>query len=558
MHKVLSKAQQIGAELVVRTLEMQGVTHVFGVPGAKIDAVFNALVDSTIETVVCRHEQNAAFIAGGIGRMTGKAGVAIATSGPGVSNLTTGLATANSEGDPVVALGGAVDTSEALKQIHQTMDAVSILKPVTKFSATVGAPDQVSEILANAFRAAESGRPGASYVNLPKNVMTGPCAHEPLPAPVFAGLGPADGAAIKEAARLINAASNPVVLLGMLASKPANAEALQAFIGKNNLPVVGTFQAAGAVGALLFDNFGGRVGQLANQPADRLLESADLVITVGYDPVEYWPPLWNATSKRKIIHIDVLPADLDNCYSPYVELTGDIGQTLQALTLHLKRPQKPALSSGLLETISAQRKLLSKEASARGGVPIHPLRLVYELQQFLGSDVTVCLDMGSFHLWIARHLYSFRPRQVLISNGQQTLGVALPWGIAASIVRPAEKILSISGDGGFLYSAMELETAVRLKANIVHMVWIDGTYDMVATQEKLKYGRTSGIDFGPIDYVKYAEAFGATGLMIDKADDIARVMKTAFDTQGPVIVGVHVDYRDNHELFEMLHEDSIQ
>jgi len=558
MHKVLNKTQQIGAELVVRSLEMQGVTHVFGVPGAKIDAVFNALVDSTIETVVCRHEQNAAFIAGGIGRMTGKAGVAIATSGPGVSNLTTGLATANSEGDPVVALGGAVDTSEALKQIHQTMDAVSILKPVTKFSATVGAPDQVSEVLANAFRAAESGRPGASYVNLPKDVMTEPCTHEPLPAPAFAGLGPANGAAIKEAARLINAASNPVVLLGMLASKPANAEALQAFIGKNNLPVVGTFQAAGAVGALLFDNFGGRVGQLANQPADRLLESADLVITVGYDPVEYWPPLWNGKSKRKIIHIDVLPADLDNCYSPYVELTGDIGQTLQALTLHLKRAQKPALSSGLLETISAERKLLSKQAAARGGVPIHPLRLVHELQQFLGSDVTVCLDMGSFHLWIARHLYSFRPRQVLITNGQQTLGVALPWGIAASIVRPAEKILSISGDGGFLYSAMELETAVRLKANIVHMVWIDGTYDMVATQEKLKYGRTSGIDFGPIDYIKYAEAFGATGLMIDKAEDIGRVMKTAFDTQGPVIVGVHVDYRDNHELFEMLHEDSIQ
>src|SRR5260370_34340980 len=173
MHKVLNKAQQIGAELVVRTLEMHGVTHVFGVPGAKIDAVFNALVDAKLDTVVCRHEQHAAFIAGGIGRMTGKAGIAIATSGPGVSNLTTGLATANSEGDPVLALGGAVATSESLKQIHQTMDAVSILKPVTKFSATVGAPEQVSEVLANAFRAAEASKPGASYVKLPQDVMTG-------------------------------------------------------------------------------------------------------------------------------------------------------------------------------------------------------------------------------------------------------------------------------------------------------------------------------------------------------------------------------------------------
>jgi acetolactate synthase-1/2/3 large subunit len=551
------KQKQTGAQLVVRVLEAQGVTHVFGIPGAKIDAVFDALVDSKIKTVVCRHEQNAAFIAGGIGRMTGKAGVAIATSGPGVSNMTTGLATANSEGDPVVALGGAVATEEALKQIHQTMDAVSILKPVTKYSATVGAPDQINEVLANAFRVAESGRPGASYVNLPKDVMTAPCAHEPLPAPAYAGLGPADGAAIKAAARLINEASNPVVLLGMLASRPANAQALQTFISENNLPVVGTFQAAGAVGAMMFGNFGGRVGQLANQAADRLLESGDLVITVGYDPVEYSPPLWNSKNARKIVHIDVLAADLDNCYSPYVELTGDIAQTLQALTPQLHRAQKPALSSDILETISTERKMLRKEAAARGGTPVHPLRLVYELQQFLGNDITVCLDMGSFHLWIARHLYSFKPRQILISNGQQTLGVALPWGIAASIVRPAEKVLSISGDGGFLFSAMELETAVRLKANVVHMVWIDGTYDMVAVQEKLKYGRSSGTDFGPIDYIKYAEAFGATGLMIDTPDNVVPVMKKAFAVAGPVIVGVHVDYRDNHRLFEMIKGDSI-
>jgi acetolactate synthase I/II/III large subunit len=185
------------------------------------------------------------------------------------------------------------------------------------------------------------------------------------------------------------------------------------------------------------------------------------------------------------------------------------------------------------------------------------LRLVHELKQFLTSDVTVCLDMGSFHLWIARHLYSFRARQVLITNGQQTLGVALPWGIAGSLVRPSEKILSISGDGGFLFSAMELETAVRLKANLVHMVWIDGTYDMVATQEKLKYGRASGIDFGPIDYIKYAEAFGATGLMINTPNDVAPMMKKAFDTAGPVIVGVYVDYRDNRQLFEMIRGDGI-
>src|ERR1700752_3120594 len=199
----MSKETKTGADVVVETLEAQGVTHVFGVPGAKIDKVFDRLRDSSIKTVVCRHEQNAAFIAGGIGRMTGKAGVAIVTSGPGVSNLVTGLATANSEGDPVVALGGAVATSETLKQLHQTMDAVSICKPVTKFSATVAAPDAIGEVVANAFRAAESGRPGAAYVNLPKDIMAAPVAHEVLPPPAFYGPGPADGAALLEAARLI-------------------------------------------------------------------------------------------------------------------------------------------------------------------------------------------------------------------------------------------------------------------------------------------------------------------------------------------------------------------
>ena len=548
--------QQTGAKLVVRTLEAQGVSHVFGIPGAKIDAVFDALVDSKIKTVVCRHEQNAAFIAGGIGRMTGKAGVAIATSGPGVSNLVTGLATANSEGDPIVALGGAAPTSESLKPVHQSLDGVSVLRPVTKYSVSVGSPDAVGEALANAFRAAETGRPGAAYVNLPKDIMAAPCAHDVLAPPKHSGLGPADSAAIAEAARLINAAENPVVLLGLLASKPANAEGVHEFIGRCKLPVVGTFQSAGALSAHLFENFGGRVGQLANQPADELLDSADLVITVGYDPIEYPPSEWNRTNPRKLIHVDVLPADLDNCYRPCVELQGNIAATLNQLTSLVKRAHRSALSDKLLRQIMSHREELATAAAELAGKPIHPMRLVHELQPFLNTDVTLSLDMGSFHLWLARHLYSYNPRQILITNGQQTLGVALPWAIAASIIRPAEKVLSISGDGGFLFSAAELETAVRLKQNIVHMVWIDGSYDMVGVQEKVKYGRTSGVDFGSVDVVKYAEAFGATGLMIRSPEEITPVLKRALDYhKGPVLIGVHVDYRDNHKLFEMVKED---
>jgi acetolactate synthase I/II/III large subunit len=379
-----------------------------------------------------------------------------------------------------------------------------------------------------------------------------------LDLPFKSGLGPANPDAIAEAGRLLTAAQNPVVLLGLLASKPANAEAVRAFLEYNKLGVVGTFQSAGAVGEHLMESFGGRVGQIANQPADRLLASADVVVTVGYDPVEYWPPHWNKGNGRKIIHIDVLQPDLDAEYCPYIELTGDIAQTLAALTPLVNRRGRSALSDHILQAISAERAHFTKEAALKDGTPIHPLRLVSELQKVLETDVTLCLDMGSFHLWLARYLYSFRARQVLISNGQQTLGVALPWGIAASLVRPHEKVISISGDGGFLFSSMELETAVRLKCNLVHMIWIDGTYDMVAEQEKIKYGRSSGCDLGPVDPVKYAEAFGATGMMIRTPDEIAATLKKAMAIAGPVIVGVHVDYSDNHKLFEMVDERSIQ
>jgi acetolactate synthase I/II/III large subunit len=551
------KKPKSGADIVVQTLQQRGVEYVFGVPGAKIDKVFDSLIDSKIKTVVCRHEQNAAFIAGGIGRMTGKSGVAIATSGPGVSNLVTGLATANTEGDPIVALGGAVQLSDRLKKIHQTMDSVSLCRPVTKYSAEVDSPESVSEVLTNAFRSAESDRPGAAFVSLPMDIMVAPAKCDVLAPPAYSGAGPADIAAIKEAARLINQAERPVVLLGLLASKPQNAVAVHELIESGKLPLVGTFQAAGAVSMSLFSNFAGRVGQINNQPADEILAAGDLVITIGYDPVEYWPSIWNKGNKRPIVHLDALPADIDNSYSPSVELVGDIASTLRLLTPLVSRSALESSVKRLLEKIAKDREELARSSAVLSGTPVHPLRIVAELQKMLTPDTTLCLDMGSFHLWMARHLYSFRARQILISNGQQTLGVALPWAIAATLVRPAEKVLSISGDGGFLFSAMELETAVRLKSNLVHMILIDGSYDMVAEQEILKYDRPSGTDFGPVDPVKYAEAFGAKGLMIQSPDQIPSVLKQAFDTSGPVLVGVHVDDRDNRKMFEQFDERSI-
>jgi acetolactate synthase I/II/III large subunit len=539
-----------GAQVVVDALERHGVRHVFGIPGAKIDKVFDTLAASSIRTVVCRHEQNAAFIAGGIGRLTGKAGVAIATSGPGVSNLATGLATATSEGDPPLALGGAVPVAQGLKQVHQTLQAVEMMKPVTKFSAGIAAPEAIGETMANALRAAESDRPGAAYVNLPRDIMEGDARCAALDVPSSPLYGPGSAASLDEAARLIAGARRPVVLLGLLASRPANADAVRALLRKTGLPVVGTFQAAGAVASDLYAHFAGRIGQTDNAPGDELLAAADVVVTIGYDPVEYDPSLWHRRRQARIVHIDAARADIDNHYSPAVEVLGDVAASLEQLAARMGACAASPDVERFFARLAAERAAHLAADAGRGGVPVHPLRIVSALREVVTDDVTVCCDMGSFHLWIAHFLQSFRARQVLISNGQQTLGVAMPWGIAFCLVRPHEKTLSISGDGGFLFSAMELETAVRLKLNLVHMVWIDGSYDMVGVQEQAKYARTAGVDFGAVDVVRYAEAFGATGFMIDSPDRIVPVLRRAFEIPGPVLVGVHVDYRDNHLLFE--------
>jgi acetolactate synthase-1/2/3 large subunit len=549
-------ARQSGADLLVKSLEAQGVQYIFGIPGAKIDKVFDTLVDSTIKTVVCRHEQNAAFIAGGIGRMTGRAGVALVTSGPGCSNLVTGLATANSEGDPVVAIGGAVPLADRLKQIHQSMDTVSLFRPITKFSAEIDSANSVSEVIANAFRAAESGRPGAAFVSAPKDIMAGPADSDILTPAKPEMLGPADADATMSAARLINGAKRPVLMLGLLASERNAAQAIRGLVANTKIPVVCTYQGAGVVSRELFDHFGGRVGLFHTQLADKLLDAADLVISVGYNPIEYEPGLWNGDLRRELIHIDIIRADIDRHYRPQLELIGNIAATIRALSNLLER-RTVSPHSLLLKEIAHERLLFDQRAAALNGTPIHPMRIVRELQALLSDDMTLCLDMGSFHIWLARHLYSFRARQILMTNGQQTLGVGLPWAIAACLVRPTEKVISISGDGGFLYSAMELETAVRLKCNLVHLVWIDGAYDMVGFQEVAKYGRTSGIDLGPVDVVQFAEAFGAKGLRIETPGQITSTIKKALEMSGPVIIGVPVDYRDNHKLMEMVHFSAL-
>ena len=545
-----------GAEFLVKALEAHGVTHVFGIPGAKVDSVFTALLDSPIQLVLCRHEQNAAFMAQAFGRLTGRIGVCLATSGPGVTNLVTGLATATTEGDPVLAIGGEVPLDDRFKHTHQSLDAISLMQPVTRFAQSALNVHDLPEVLGNAIRAAEQGRPGAAFLGLPKDVGLASIDEDPNAGwgqPIQQGACHPNG--LKEASRIISGLKRPVLLLGMQASDSHNGEILQNYVRCSGLPYCATFQGPGRWVAP--EQYVGRVGLFRNQPADALLDAADGVICIGFDPVEYDPSLWNSGRSRPIVAVDVQAADQDRAFLPEVELIGDLAETLKAMSA------LPAIALAddfrqLQTTAAAELQATAAEGLSMGGsAPVHPLRLVHEISAVTSADTTLCLDVGSHYIWMNRYAQAERARQVLVSNGQQTLGVALPWAIAAGMVRPDSPVISVSGDGGFLFTATELETAVRMGSRFVHVIWNSHSYNMVEFQEQAHYGRVSGIQLGDYDVVKFAEAFGAKGYTINHADELGPVLREALTQPVPALINVPVDYSDNIRLMQHVHQQFI-
>jgi acetolactate synthase-1/2/3 large subunit len=544
------------AQRVVETLAAYGVRYIFGVPGAKIDSVYDALADGGPELVVCRHEQNAAFMAAAVGRLTGTPGVALVTSGPGTTNLATGLITATTEQDPMVAICGAVQRPDRLKRTHQSMDAVAALKPFTKYTGEVNDPDNVPEAIANAIRIALTPPRGAAAVVLPADVLaatTSAAIIEPSPVPA---LGPAPADRITQAVNLIRAAQRPVLFVGLRVGEPEPCAALRELLAVTDLPVVETFQAAGVVSRELEDHFVGRVGLFRNQPGDIVIGHADVLVTVGFDPVEYDPRLWNSDPARTLIHIDEVPADIDNHYQPALELRGDIAATLTELI-------RPLTGLRLNDAVSAhcatqRTALVNIDEEARNrpqtGIGLNPAAVVLKIRDLIDDDATVACDVGSHYIYMARHFRVYRPRRLLFSDGQQTLGVALPWAMAAAMVRPGTPVVSVSGDGGFLFSAQELETATRLGLSFTHVIMRDNAYNMVAFQEQLKYGRTSGVQLGDYDIPHYAAAFGAKGIRVSGMTEFENAFKQSLTEPGVTIIDLLVDYSRNTELFAELHD----
>ncbi|MGO3610786.1 MAG: acetolactate synthase AlsS [Enterococcus gilvus] len=545
-----------GAEIIVNSLENHNVPFIFGIPGAKIDGVFDTLEDHGPQLILARHEQNAAFMAQAIGRLTGEPGVVIATSGPGASNLATGLVTATAEGDPVLALAGQVKRSDLSKLTHQSMKNTELFAPITKYSSEIQDPEMLSENIANAYRIAKTAKKGASFLSIPQDVTDGEVKGEaikPMSAPI---LGSASDEDIDDLVKRIHEAKLPALLVGMRASGEKETAAIRKLVEKTGLPVVETFQGAGIISRELEDHFFGRVGLFRNQPGDMLLKRSDLVLAIGYDPIEYEARNWNAEKDARIVVIDEVPMEIDQYMQPEVELVGSIAKTIDRLGDAISTYQLSDDAQHYLSTL--QEKLTNgrqKSETAEGRV--HPLEVIDTLQKNVTDEMTVTVDVGSHYIWMARHFRSYEPRHLLFSNGMQTLGVALPWAISSALVRPNTQIFSVSGDGGFLFSAQELETAVRLKQKIIHLIWNDGSYNMVEFQEEMKYDRSAGVHFGPVDFVKYAEAFGAKGLRATSQAELEAAIQEGLATDGPVIIDIPIDYSDNKELGKTILPDQF-
>lgn len=535
-----------GSDLLVRCLENEGVRYVFGVPGEEILDIIDSLADSRIRFITTRHEQGAAFMADAYGRLTGRAGVCLSTLGPGATNLATGVADANLDHAPLVAITGQAGRDRAHKESHQYLDIVEHLRPLTKWNAPAEMPGVIPEVVRKAFKIAEAEKPGACHVEVPEDVAEEPAEGEPLSTERPRRPSP-DRPALQAAARLIEAAAFPLIFAGNGVIRGGASRELRDFARAHGIPVVNTFMAKGCMPyddplALL------TAGLQARDYVSCGFEKADLIIAVGYDLVEYAPKVWNPERKKHIIHIDFTPAEVDGHYQPAVEVVADVREALELLNALVKGQKDSAPYRELRRFILEQLA----EGADDDTFPIKPQRILRDLRTVMGRDDILISDVGSHKLWIARAFPAYEPNRVLISNGLAAMGIALPAAVAAKLVHPELKVVAVSGDGGFLMNLQELETAKRLGLSIVNVIFRDGGYNLIQWKQQSRLGRESGVEFTNPDFVALARAFGAKGFSVASARDLAPVLAEALAWPGPSVVDVPVDYRENPKLTERL------
>lgn len=539
------------AELFVKCLENEGVEFIFGIPGEENLAVMDALLDSSITFVTTRHEQGAAFMADVYGRLTQRAGVCLSTLGPGATNLITGVADANMDHAPMVAIAGQAGTHRLHKESHQVLDLENIFEPITKYSTRLLTPNTISEVVRKAFKQAQMEKSGASFIEFPENLAEMPIKDEPLRAQYPTTPEP-PAERVRCAAGIISGARNPIILAGNGVIRAGASRQLAAFAGKLNIPVTNTFMAKGVV-PFRHPMALGSAGLQAHDYANFGFDQADVIICVGYDLVEYHPYLWHPTRDRKIIHIDMSPAEVDAHYVVEAGVIGDIGITLDRIA-ELATPQTGHRLRPLRDALIEEMKLHRDDQ----GFPVKPQKIIWDLRTALGLEDIVICDVGAHKMWMARMFRCEYPNTCIISNGFASMGIAVPGAIAAKLAYPQRKIVAVTGDAGFLMNSQEIETAVRMNTPIVILIWNDGGYGLIEWKQMKTYGRTAHVKFNNPDFVKYAESFGAKGYRVEKAGDLLPILKTAIADTTVSIIDCPVDYSENLKLTEKLGEMIFQ
>jgi acetolactate synthase-1/2/3 large subunit len=543
------------SDLFVRCLEAEGITRIFGVPGEENADVMMSIEDSEkITFILCRHEQAAAFMAEVHGRLTGEPGVCLGTLGPGATNLITGVADANMDRAPLLCLTGQADSKRLHKESHQAMDVVSMFKPVTKWAQAIWHPSNIPEVIRKAVKLATTEKPGACHIELAEDIadMQVDAALAPIPPRPTRRPVPADKV-IDQAFELIASARRPIIIAGNGTIRKRASRQLRRFVEQTGIGVASTFMAKGCVDMdspqCLYT-----IGLQARDHVTHAIDAADLVICIGYDMVEYHPRLWNRGSDHKIIDIDFVPTEIDSDYDAEIDVVGDLAHSLWMLNERVAAlPAKPQYDLG---TQAAARREMQKELAAHRDDDttgkIRPQKVLWDVRAVMGPHDILLSDVGAHKMWIARYYHCHEPNTCLIPNGFCSMGFALPGAISAHLVHPDRKILAICGDAGFLMNVQDMETARRLDAKLVVMVWEDGGYGLIEWKQQNEFGRHTDLSFGNPDFGKLADAFGWRGYRVEKSVALKHTLEQAFDGEGPALVVVPIDYRENALLTQRL------
>jgi acetolactate synthase-1/2/3 large subunit len=534
------------AQLLVSCLENESVEYVFGLPGEENLQVIDAIASSSIRFITTRDERGAAFMADTYGALTGKAGVCLSTLGPGAINLLLGIANAQLDSHPLVALTAQAGLDRLYKESHQVVDLVSLFRPVTKWGDLVTLPGSAPELIRKAFKQAQTERPGATFVILPEDVAERPAEGEPLPVNVPHDPSPSIDQ-VHRAARVLAQATHPVVLAGAGVARDQAMASLLRFSERLQVPVATTFLGKG-VFPDDHPNALGTIGFMVKDYANFGFDRADVVVAVGYDLVEYAPSRWNPARDKQIVHVHRTVAEVDANYTLAVGLQGSIGETLDEIAA--ERDLHP-LGGGVPPVKKLVRDELERGA-ADDAFPLSPARIVADIREAMGRQDIVLCDTGAAKMWMARLYPTYAPNTCLISNGLATMAFALPGAFAAKLAFPDRKVLAAVGDGAFLMSAAEIETAVREQVPIVILVWVDGGYGLIGWKQDIHFGRRAAVSFDNPDFVRYAESFGARGYAIRAAGELLPTLRKALDDDAVSVIACPVDYRENARLVERL------